>query len=149
MYQLIAGQDGMTIHNFSILCYIKKGLLLTVIRTRGLVETRRCAAAEARSQLIITTPVHSYTWYTGVSQNNFLRQKYLAFNFWKIFPILLFSVALRPYIFATPFAKNALLFPPLSNPRIFPRFFFYHSFFHPFLTNANYLCRRTFWNLPA
>jgi hypothetical protein len=29
--------------------------------------------------------VHSYTWYTRVSQNNFLRQKYLAFNFWKSF----------------------------------------------------------------
>ena len=36
---------------FQYLLY-KKGLLLTVIRTRGLVETRRCGAAEARSQLI-------------------------------------------------------------------------------------------------
>jgi hypothetical protein len=31
----------------------------------------------------------------------------------------------------------------------FPDFSFYCSFFHPCLTNANYLCRRTFWNLPV
>ena len=42
----------MTIHKRSNICYIKKGLLLTVIRTRGLVETRWCAAAEAKSQVI-------------------------------------------------------------------------------------------------
>ena len=103
----------------------------------------------SQTRSLITTRVHSYTWYTRVSQNNFLRQKYLAFNTWKIFSILLFSAALRPYIFATPSAKNALLFPPLNNPRIFSRFFSYYSFFHPCLTNANYLCRRIFWNLPA
>ena len=49
--RLIAGQDGMTIHILLTLAN-KKGLLLTVIRTRGLVETRWCAAAEARSQVI-------------------------------------------------------------------------------------------------
>ena len=149
---------------FQYLLY-KKGLLLTVIRTRGLVETRRCGAAEARSQLItwssaltlcasymsrplpppsplapappllsqawsLSPPcVHSYTWYTGVSQNNFLKQKYLASSFEKTSPNLLFSAAWRPYIFATPFAKNALPFPPLNNPRILPRFFFCCSFF--------------------
>ena len=48
-----------------------------------------------------------------------------------------------------PLPKNALLFPPLNNPRIFSRFFSCYSFFHPCLTNANYLCRRIFWNLPA
>ncbi len=32
---------------------------------------------------LITILVHSYTWYTGVSQNNFLWQKYPAFNFLK------------------------------------------------------------------
>ena len=73
--------------------------------------------------------VHSYTWYTGASQNNFLKQKYLASNFEKTSPNLLFSAAWRPYIFATPFAKNALPFPPLNNPRILPRFFFCCSFF--------------------
>jgi len=34
--------------------------------------------------------VHSYTWYTGVSQNNFLKQKYLASSFEKTSPNLLF-----------------------------------------------------------
>jgi hypothetical protein len=51
---------------------------------------------------------------------------------------------LRPSIFATPSAKNALLFPPLNNPRIFSGFFVHYNFFHPCLTNANYLCRRIF-----
>ena len=39
----------------------------------------------SHTRSLITTRVHSYTWYTRVSQNNFLRQKYLAFNFWKSF----------------------------------------------------------------
>ena len=67
----------------------------------------------------------------------------------KLLQTSFFSAAWRPYIFATPFAKNALPSPLLNNPRIFSRFFFCRNFFHPFLTNANYLCRRTFWNLPA
>ena len=103
----------------------------------------------SRARPLITTLVRSYTWYTGVSQNNFPRQKHPALSFEKISPNLFFFAAWRSYIFATPFAKNALPSPPLNNPRILPRFFFCRSFFHPSLTNANYLCRRTFWNLPA
>jgi len=46
------GWDGMTIHKFSNSYYIKKGLLLTVIRIRGIAETRRCGAVAVRSQVI-------------------------------------------------------------------------------------------------
>ena len=42
----------MTIHKFSNSYYIKKGLLLTVIRIRGIAETRRCGAVAVRSQVI-------------------------------------------------------------------------------------------------
>ena len=169
---------------FQYLLY-KKGLLLTVIRTRGLVETRRCGAAEARSQLItwssaltlcasymsrplpppsplapappllsqawsLSPPcVHSYTWYTGVSQNNFLRQKYLASNFWEIFSKPPFFCRLASVHFCNTSCQKCSPFSTTQCPRILSRFFFCRSFFHPFLTNANYLCQRTFWNLPA
>ena len=93
------------------------------------LSPRTSSAPSFPSLVLITTLAHSYTWYTGVSQNNFLRQKYLASNFWEIFPILLFSAAWRPYIFATPLAKNALPSTPFSNPRILSRSFFCRSFF--------------------
>ena len=38
------GRGSMTILKLSNSYYIKKGLLLTVIRIRGIVETRRCGA---------------------------------------------------------------------------------------------------------
>ncbi len=53
-------------------------------------------------------------------------------TFEKTFPILFFFAAWRPYIFATPFAKNALPSSPLNNPRILSRSFFCCSFL-PFL----------------
>ena len=75
-------------------------------------------------------PRYSYTWYTGVSQNNFLWQKYPAFNFWKISPICFFSAAPRAYIFATPFAKKCDSFSHQSLTReSFSRSFFRYSFF--------------------
>jgi len=86
---------------------------------------------------LITTRVHSYTWYTRVSQNNFLRQ-----NIWH--SNLLFSAALRPCIFATPSAKNALLFSTVHQLENFSCSFVRYNFFHPYLMNANYLCRRIF-----
>ncbi len=43
-------------------------------------------------------PCYSYTWYTGVSQNNFPWQKQSASNFWKVSPIFFFSAA---WIFGT------------------------------------------------
>ena len=104
---------------------------------------------------LITTRVHSYTWYTRVSQNNLLRQNiwhssfffenlskppffcrfasahflqhllpkmlsffplfndprifsgfFLAPTFWWVFSIPLFSAALNPHIFTTPFAEK-------------------------------------------
>ena len=64
--------------------------------------------SQARS--LIATLVHSYTCYTGVSQNNFLWQKYLASNFWKISPIFFFFAAWHPCIFATPFAEKCAPF---------------------------------------
>jgi len=42
----------MTIRKLSNSYYIKKGLLLTVIRIRGIVETRRCGAVAVWSQVI-------------------------------------------------------------------------------------------------
>ena len=69
-------------------------------------------------------------------------------NIWhstfKIFPNLLFSAALRPYIFATPSAKKCSPFSATQQPENLSGFFLHHSFFHPCLTNANYLCRRIF-----
>ena len=61
-----------------------------------------------------------------------------------------FSLPLGTRAFSQhPLPKNAL--PPLSviNPRILFPFFLSLQFFHPSLINANYLCRRTFWNLPV
>ncbi len=46
------GWNGMTIHKFSNSYYIKKGLLLTVIRIQGTAEARRCGAVAVRSQVI-------------------------------------------------------------------------------------------------
>jgi len=65
-------------------------------------------------------------------------------SFLKIFPNLLFSAALHPYIFATPSAKKCSPFSTTQQSENLSGFFFHHSFFHPCLTNANYLCRRIF-----
>ena len=164
--------------NFQCLLH-KKGLLLTVIQTRGLVETRWCAAAEARSQLItwssaltlcasylsrllsppplppappllsqtrllITTPVHSYTWYTRVSQNNFLRQNIWHPTFEKSFQSSFFlPLCVRTFLQHL-LPKMLSFFHHSITGESFPDFSFYCSFFHPCLTNANYLCRRIF-----
>ena len=70
--------------------------------------------------------------------------------FEKIFPVFFFSAAWHPRIFATPFAKKCtpsfISYQP-ENP--FPVLFRRYSFSHSSLMNANYSCRRTFWNLPA
>jgi len=159
------GWNGMTIHKFSNSYYIKKGLLLTVIRIRGIAETRRCGAVAVRSQVItwsstltlyalylsrplpplplipappllsqarslIATLVHSYTWYTGVSQNNFLWQKYLASNFRKISPIFFFFAAWRPCFFRNTLCRKMLSLLHYSLTRnSFFRSFFRCSFF--------------------
>jgi len=65
-------------------------------------------------------------------------------SFLKIFPNLLFSAALHPYIFATPSAKKCSPFSTTQQSENLSGFFFHHSFFHSCLTNANYLCRRIF-----
>ena len=65
-------------------------------------------------------------------------------TFWKSFQTSFFlPLCVRTFLQHL-LPKNALLFPPLNNPGIFSGFFFHHSFFHPCLTNANYLCRRIF-----
>ena len=46
--------------------------------------------------------------------------------------------------FCNTFCQKCSPFSAAQYPRIFSGFFFYHSFFHPCLTNANYLCRRIF-----
>ena len=70
-------------------------------------------------------------------------------TFWKISPIFFFFAARHPCIFATPLAEKCT---PSFNSHwpenLFSRLFF-RCIFHPFLINANYLCRRTFWNLPV
>ena len=97
---------------------------------------------------LITTRVHSYTWYTRVSQNNFLRQNIWHSSFLKIFPNLLFSAALRPYIFATPSAKNALLFPPLNTWESFPDFSFTIAF-SPFPNECQLFMPKDFLEPPC
>ncbi len=94
-------------------------------------------------------PRYSYTWYTGVSQNNFLWQKYSASNFWKISPICFFSAAPRPYIFATPFAEKCASFShPSLTRESFTRSFFRCSF-SPFLSKCQLFMSKDFWNLPV
>ena len=97
---------------------------------------------------LITTRVHSYTWYTRVSQNNFLRQNIWHSSFLKIFPNLLFSAALRPCIFTTPSAKNALLFPLLNNSRIFPDLSLL-QLFSPLPNECQLFVPKDFWDLPV
>ena len=87
------------------------------------------SALLSHTRSLITTRVHSYTWYTRVSQNNFLRQKYLAFNFWKSFQSSFFLPLCTRTFLQHLLPKNALLFPPLNNPRIFPDFSFITAFF--------------------
>ena len=55
--------------------------------------------------------VHSYTWYTRVSQNNFLRQKYLAFIFFEDLskPPFFLPLCTRAFLQHL-LPKNALLF---------------------------------------
>ncbi len=87
-------------------------------------------------------PCYSYTWYTGVSQNNFLWQKYSASNFWKVSS---FSPPLCTRTFSQhPLPKNALTSSLFINPGILFPVLFFVTVFHPSLTNANYSCRRIF-----
>ena len=178
------GRDGMTTHELSNSYYIKKGLLLTVIRIRGIVETRRCGAVAVWSQVItwssaltlyalyLSRPLPPFPWYQ--SRPFFLRlgrlspplftltrgiqgcPKTTSFDKSTWHPIFekslqsSFSLPLGTRAFSQhPLPKNAL--PPSSviNPRILFPFFLSLQFFHPSLINANYLCRRTFWNLPV
>jgi hypothetical protein len=75
-------------------------------------------------------PRYSYTWYTGVSQYNFLWQKYLAFNFWKISPIFFFFCRSAPVHFRNTLRQkmHALLHQSLTRES-FSRSFFRYSFF--------------------
>ena len=94
-------------------------------------------------------PRYSYTWCTGVSQNNFLWQKQLASNFWKVSLIFFFSTALHLYIFATPFAKKCTPFFHESLTReSFSRSLFRYSF-SPFLNKCQLFVYKDFWNLPV
>ena len=91
---------------------------------------------------------HSYTWYTGVSQNNFLKQKYLALNFEKTSPNLLFSAAWRPYIFATPYALNALPSLLLNTQESFS-FFLLPLLFSPFPNECQLFMPKDFLEPPC
>ncbi len=102
--------------------------------------------SQARS--LIATLVHSYMWYTGASQNNFLWQKHPAFNFEKISPILFCFAAWRSCFFATPFAKNALPSPLLNNPRILLDFSFAAAF-SPFSNECQLFMPKDFLEPPC
>ena len=94
-------------------------------------------------------PRYSYTWYTGVSQNNFLWQKYLASNFWKK-KSFQSSFSLPPGTRA--FSQHPL---PKSTPSFishqpenpFPVLFRYS--FLPFLNKCQLFMSKDFWNLPV
>ena len=92
---------------------------------------------------------HSYTWYTGVSQNNFLWQKYLASIFWKFSPIFFFFAAWHPCFFRNTLCRKmlSLLRFPLTR-KSFSRSFFCCSF-SPFLNKCQLLMPKDFWNLPV
>ena len=70
-------------------------------------------------------------------------------NFWKVFSIFLFSAALQPHIFATPFAKKCTPFFYQSLTReSFPVLSFV-TIFHPSLINVPIIHLEGFWNLPV
>ena len=75
-------------------------------------------------------PRYSYTWYTGVSQNNFLWEKYLAFNFLKNLSNLLFLCRSEPVHFRNTLRRkmHSLLHQSLIRES-FSRPFFRCSFF--------------------
>ena len=78
---------------------------------------------------LITTRVHSYTWYTGVSQNNFLRQKYLAFIFFEDLSKPPFFCRFAPVHFCNTFCRKMLSFFHHSTTReSFPDFSFITTF---------------------
>ncbi|MFN9905860.1 MAG: hypothetical protein ACK56F_07005, partial [bacterium] len=56
--------------------------------------------------------------------------------------------ALRPCIFATPSAKNALLFPLPNNSRIFPDFYSL-QLFSPLPNECQLFMPKDFWDLPV
>ena len=98
---------------------------------------------------LITTRVHSYTWYTRVSQNNFLRQNIWHSSFLKIFPNLLFSAALHPYIFATPSAEKCSPFSTTQQPENLFRIFLSSQLFSPLPNECQLFMPKDFWNLPV
>ena len=94
-------------------------------------------------------PRYSYTWYTGVSQKQLPLTKVPGIQLLKNLSNLLFLCRLAPVHFRNTLCQKMLSLLRYSSTRkSFSRSFFRCSF-SPFLMNANYLCRRTFWNLPA
>ena len=94
-------------------------------------------------------PRYSYTWYTGVSQNNFLWQKYLAFTFLKNLSNLLFLCRSAPVHFCNILCQkmHSLSHQPLTRES-FSRSFFRCSF-SPFLNKCQLFMSKDFWNLPV
>ena len=76
--------------------------------------------------------------------------KVLGIQFSKNLSNLLFLCRLASVLFSQhPLPKNALPSSLFINPKLLFPIFLSLQFFHPSLINANYLCRRTFWNLPV
>ena len=93
---------------------------------------------------LITTRVHSYTWYTRVSQNNFLRQNIWHSSFFENLSKPPFFCRFASAHFLQHLLPKLLSFFHCSTTRESFRIFPCYNFFHPYLTNANYLCRRIF-----
>ncbi len=92
--------------------------------------------------------VRSYTWYTGVSQNNFLRQNTRHPTLKKSFQSSFFlPLCIRTFL-QHPLPKMLFFFHRSMTRESFSDFSL-PLFFHLCLTNAGYLCQRTFWNLPV
>ena len=93
---------------------------------------------------LITTRVHSYTWYTGVSQNNFLRQKYLAFIFFEDLSKPPFFCRFAPVHFCNTFCRKMLSFFHHSTTRESFRIFLSSQLFSPLLNECQLFMPKDF-----
>ena len=110
---------------------------------------RTSSALSFSGSVLITTLVHSYTWYTGVSQNNFLRQKYLASIFQKksFQPPFFLPLDVRTFLQHL-FAKNAFLLHHSMIRESFPVFSFV-AVFSPFLNECQLFMPKDFLEPPC
>ena len=166
-------------------CYIKKGLLLTIIRTRGLVENQMMCCCQSQiaidymkfcinplwlvyvpapllppppppappllsHTLRLSLPVSILTRGTQGCPKTISLDKIFGIHlFWKSFQTSFFLPLCVRALFATPSAKNALLFSTVQWPKNLFRIFPCYNFFHPLPNECQLFMPKDFWDLPV